>query len=153
MTSQQPSTPPGGDSDKEFVANLEREVREMGKQLEAAFRATVTSDHAKRVQSDLTAGVRELSTQLRTAVETLQRDPRVQEVEERGRQAIEQARESKLVQEMQDVLVTGISQLNVQLRKLVERIETDSAASGSTPTQNVPIEEEPSTGETTRLDQ
>jgi hypothetical protein len=152
MTDQQP-TPSGNESDKEFVANLEKELREMGKQLEAAFRATIESDRAKRMQADLTAGVRELSGQLRTAVDSLQKDPRLQEVEERGRQALEQARESKFVSEVQDVLVTGIAQLNTQLRKLVERIEAESgASSGATTTQHVPIEEEPNTGETTRLD-
>jgi hypothetical protein len=142
---------PTGDPDKDVVAELQNELREMGKQLEAAFRATVESDRAKRIQSDLAAGVRELSGQMRTTIENVQRDPRIQEAEERGRQAISQARDSKVVQEMQEVLISGIAQINVALKKFVERIDQEAKASQGT--QHVPIDHEPTTGETTKLDQ
>jgi heparin binding hemagglutinin HbhA len=141
---------PTGDSDKDLVAELQQELREMGRQLETAFRATVESERAKRIQADIAAGVRELSTQVQSAIDNVQKDPRVQEAEERGRKAIEQAREGKVAQEMQQLLVTGISQINVQLRKLIERIEADAKPSS---TQNVPIDPQASTGETTKLDQ
>jgi hypothetical protein len=49
--------------------------------------------------------------------------------------------------------VSGIGQLNDQLRKLVERLESDRTSQAGAPTtQQVPIEHEPATGETTRLD-
>lgn len=145
------SNQPAGEPEKDVVVELQHELREMAKQLEAAFRATLESERTKRVQADLAAGVRELTTQVGKAVETLQKDPRLQEAEERGRQAINQARDSKVVQEMQDLLITGISQINVQLRKVVERLETDTKP--ATETQQVPINHEPTTGETTKLDQ
>lgn len=143
---------PAGDPDKDLVTELQTELREMGKQLEAAFRASIESERAKKVQADLTAGVREIGAQLKTAVDNVQHDPRVQEAEERGRQALSQARESKLVQDMQELLVTGIGQINVQLRKLVERLEQEAKAVGQD-TQDIPVDKEPSTGETTKLDQ
>lgn len=139
------------DSDKDLVTDLQNELREMGKQLEAAFKATIESERAKKVQADLAAGVRELSAQIRVAAENAQKDPRVQEAEERGRQALSQAKESKLVQDVEEFLVTGIGQLNLQLRKFVERLEQERASGSSTPTQHVPVEHEPATGETTRL--
>jgi hypothetical protein len=143
---------PTGDSDKDFVAELQTELREMGRQLEAAFRATLESDRTKRLQSDLAAGVRELSSQVKSAVENIQKDPRVQEAEERGRQAVAQARDSKAAQEVQELLITGIGQLNTQLRKFVERLESERAAA-PTPTQHVKVDHEPTTGETTKLDE
>jgi hypothetical protein len=132
--------------------DLSNELRDMGQQLEAAFRAALESDRAKQLQRDLAGGMRELSTQIQSALKSVQSNPRVQQAEERGRQVFAQARESKVVQDLQDTLVGGIAQLNDQLRKLVDRLETDGGTTSSTPTQQVPIEHDPATGETTRLD-
>jgi hypothetical protein len=53
---------------------------------------------------------------------------------------------------LQETIVSGIAQLNDQLRKLVDRLENDTANQvGSPNTQHVPIEHDPATGETTRL--
>jgi ribosome-associated translation inhibitor RaiA len=136
--------------------DLKEELQEMGQQLERAFRAVVESERAKQLQKDVASGVREVTTQLRSAVDNLQQDPRVQQAENRGREALNTARETKLGQDIQDAFVTGLATLNTQLRKLVERIEqeaTTPAATG-TPSQQVPIEQEPpTTGETRRLDE
>jgi hypothetical protein len=130
----------------------------MGQQLEAAFRAAIESDRAKQLQHDHANGVRELSAQVLTAVKSVQSNPRIQQAEERGNQvvsqAVSQAQQSKVVQDIQETMVRGIAQLNEQLRKLVDRIENEvSSSAGSSGTQNVPVEPEtpPATGETTRL--
>jgi ribosome-associated translation inhibitor RaiA len=135
--------------------DLKEELREMGQQLEHAFRTVVESERTKQLQRDLAAGVREITAQLRAAVENLQKDPRVKEAETRGRETLEDLRETKVAQDIQEAVVTGIATLNVQLRRLVERIEQESkAAASSTPSQHVPIEQEPpATGETKRLDE
>jgi hypothetical protein len=153
--SENPNTNPQPNQDKDS-ADLLNELREMGQQLESALRTAIESDRAKQLQKDIAGGVRELAAQVQSAVKSLQSDPRVQQAEERGRQAVEQARESKVVQDIQETIVSGLSSLNAQLRKVVERIETEAnrpASSGPT-TQNVPVERDPdaSTGETTRLD-
>ena len=141
---------PGNDKDSGDLLN---ELREMGQQLETAFRAAIQSDRAKQLQKDLAGGVREITEQLKTAAKTVQNDTRFQQAEERGRQAVAQARESKVVQDIQETLVTGIAQLNEQLRKVVDRLqsEANAPASGSS-AQNVPVDDQSAaTGETTRL--
>ena len=152
--SENPNTNPQPSPDKDS-ADLMAELREMGQQLEAALRAAIESDRAKQLQKDIAGGVRELTAQVQSAVKSLQTDPRVQKAEERGRQAVEQARENKVVQDIQETIVTGLSSLNMQLRKVVERIETEAnrPASSGPATQDVPVEREPdaATGETTRL--
>lgn len=135
-------------------SDLAKELREMGKQLEAAFRAAVESDRAKQLQQDIAGGVRELSNQVQSAVKSLQSDTRFQQAEERGRQAISQARESKVLQDIQETIVNGLAQLNTQLRKVVDRIEYEANKPEGTPVQNVPVEHDAAaTGETTRLDE
>ena len=149
---QTPNTNPQPNQDKDS-ADLMVELREMGQQLEMAFRAAIQSDRAKQLQKDLAGGVREITEQLKTAAKTVQNDTRFQQAEERGRQAVAQARESKVVQDIQETLVTGIAQLNEQLRKVVDRLQSDvNAPSSGSSAQNVPVDDESAaTGETTRL--
>jgi heparin binding hemagglutinin HbhA len=136
--------------------DLKEELREMGQQLEQAFRAVVQSERTKQLQRDLSAGVREITQQLRSAADTMQQDPRLKQAEERGREAFDDLRDSKLAQDLQEAVVTGIQTLNLQLRRLVERIEQENAnqPAAGTGTQQVPIDHEPpsSTGPTTKLD-
>jgi hypothetical protein len=142
----------GGDPSRGGTSDLAGELREMAQQLEAAFRAALESERTKQLQRDLAGGMRELSTQIQNTLKSLQTNPRVQQAEERGRQVLSQARESKVAHDLQETIVSGIAQLNDQLRKLVERLETDRADQvGGPDTQQVPIEQEPATGETTRL--
>lgn len=133
------------------TADLVTELREMGQQLEAAFRAAIESERAKQLQRDLAGGVREMSTQIQEALKSVQTNPRVQQAEERGREAIGKAQQSQVVQDVQETVISGIGQLNLQLRKLVERLEQNRTQAASTPTQHVPVENDPATGETTRL--
>jgi BMFP domain-containing protein YqiC len=149
-----PNTNPRPGQDKDS-SDLLKELREMGQQLETAFRTAIESERAKQLQQDIVGGVRELATQVQSAVKSMQDNPRVQQAEQRGRQAVEQARESKVVQDIQETIVSGLAQLNTQLRKVVERIENEANKPSGPTTQNVPVEHEPpaSTGETTRLDE
>ena len=147
-----PNTNPQPGQDKDS-SDLLKELREMGQQLETAFRTAVESDRAKQLQQDIVGGVRELAGQVQSAVKSLQDSPRVQQAEQRGRQAVEQARDSKVVQDIQETIVSGLAQLNAQLRKVVDRLENEVNKPTSTPSQNVPVEREPpATGDTTRLD-
>jgi hypothetical protein len=150
MSENTPNTnqQPGQDKD-----DLLHELREMGQQLETAFRAAIQSERAKQLQKDLAGGVREITEQLKTAVKTVQEDTRFQQAEERGRKAVEQARESKVVQDIQETVVSGLAHLNEQLRKVVERIQAEgNAPSGGPSSQNVPVDDQSAaTGETTRL--
>ncbi|MBK9941011.1 MAG: hypothetical protein U0Z44_11915 [Kouleothrix sp.] len=149
-TSPNANPEPGPDAN---TSDLLKELREMGQQLETAFRTAIESDRAKQLQQDIVGGVRELAGQVQSAVKSLQSDPRLQKAEERGRQALEQARESKVVQDIQETIVSGLAQLNTQLRKVVERIEHEVEAKSSD-AQKVPVEHEPpATGATTRLDE
>ena len=141
---------PGHDKD---AGDLLSELREMGQQLEMAFRAAIQSERAKQLQKDLAGGVHEITEQLKTAAKTVQNDTRFQQAEERGRQAVAQARESKVVQDIQETLVTGIAQLNEQLRKVVDRLQSDvNPPSSGSSAQDVPVDDQSAaTGETTRL--
>jgi len=144
---------PGQPEPEKESPDLLSELREVGQQIEAAFRAFVESDRARQMQTDVARSVREVASVMRDAAQKLQADPRIQQAEERGRQAIDRARESQAFHDLQEALVNGLSHLNVQLRKLVEKLEADRVASSNPPTEHIPVDQEPATGETTKLDQ
>ncbi len=132
--------------------DLQEELRELGAQLEAAIRAAISGDRAQQLRRDLSNNAREITAQMRRVVENAQSDPRVQEASERGRQAVQQASESKVIADVQEALLNGLSQVNARLRQVVESLDTPAANSSARVTQQVPIETDtPADGETTRL--
>ncbi|MEM8531629.1 MAG: hypothetical protein AAGF95_12355 [Chloroflexota bacterium] len=132
--------------------DLMNELREMGQQFEALFRAAVENDRTKQLRRDLSGGVRELTSQVRDAVKTVQSNPQVQQAEERGRQAFNQAQQSKVANDVQETMVAGIAQLNAQLRKLVGRVEPDSDKQTPPSSDSQDPPQGPATGPTTKLD-
>ena len=134
------STPPTNEQTRE-TPDLVNELREMGQQLESMFRAFVESDRARQLQRDLAGGVQEISKQVQVALRSAQSNPRFQQAEERGRQVLSQAQQSKLVNDVQEALVNGLAQLNEQIKRATERLQEDERSNASSRTaQQVPIE-------------
>lgn len=158
MSEQTPAT--GQPEPQKETPDLATELREMGQQIEALFRAFIESERAKQMQVTVAKSVQNVAAVMRETVEKLQSDPRVQQVEDRGRQALERARESQVFHDVQEALVNGLEQINAQLHKLVEKLEaeraagTQSAQGGETnpPIEHVPLEA-PATGETKKLEE
>lgn len=128
--------------------DLAAELRELGQQIEQAIRTALASERAKQLQADVANGMKEIGTQVQQAVKAIQENPRMQDLADRGQHAVDRARESKAAHDLQEALARGIAQLNDQLSNFVQRLRTEDAAAGSTPSEPTT----PSTGETTRLD-
>jgi ElaB/YqjD/DUF883 family membrane-anchored ribosome-binding protein len=133
--------------------DLSKELQELGQQLEQFVRSSLDSDKAKEIQRDLSNGMREIGTQMQSALKAISENPQVQELAERGQQAIEQAQQNPVVKDFQEALARGISQLNDQLAAFVSR-----TSSGTTPpassSQSINIETDDdsgNTGPTTKL--
>lgn len=156
---QQAQTPPEAQPTQQQQVDLAEELRELGQQLETAFRGVVESEHAKNLQRDLLAGLREIGNQMQSGLSSLKDDPRVQNLAERGQQVVNQAQESQPARDFQDVLARGAAFLKEQIAGFNERQRTASPRSseGQPTSQSVTIEHhhddvEETTGETTRLD-
>jgi hypothetical protein len=134
------AVPPGDEPARE-TPDLVNELREMGQQLESMFRAFVESDRARQLQRDLAGGVQEITKQVQIALRSAQSNPRFQQAEERGRQVLSQAQQSKLVNDVQEALVHGLAQLNDQIKRATERLQEDERSNASSRTaQQVPID-------------
>lgn len=158
MSDQTPNA--GQPEPQKETPDLATELREMGQQLETLFRAFIESERTKQMQATVAKSVRDLAAAMRQTAEKIQTDPRFQQVEDRGRQALERARESQVFHDVQEALVTGLEQINTRLQKLVEKLEAERAASAQTaqqgevnpPVEHVPLEA-PATGETKKLEE
>ncbi len=158
MSDQTPNA--GQPEPQKETPDLTAELREMGQQLEALFRAFIESERTKQMQATVAKSVQNVAAVVRQTAEKIQTDPRFQQVEDRSRQALERARESQVFHDVQEALVTGLEQINTQLHKLVEKLEAERAAGAQTgqgneanpPVEHVPLEA-PATGETKKLEE
>lgn len=127
-------------------SDLGNELRELGQQLEQAVKSALESDRAKQVQADISSGMKEIGSQIQQAMKVLQDNPKVQELVQKGEQAVGQAQQNKAVQDLQETLVRGLAMLNEQIAGFVNRVRQEP---GATPPS---ADDAPATGETTRLD-
>lgn len=145
------SEPTNNPQDQKQGADLANELRELGQQIEQAVRAAFQNERAQTMQRDISAGMREIGTQVQHALQAIKEDPRIQHLAERGQQAVVQAQESQAAKDLQETLARGIAQLNDQLASFINRTRSSSATE-MPGAQNVPIDHDAATGETTRLD-
>lgn len=132
--------------------DLAAELRELGQQIEQAVRGALESDRAKQVQNDIASGMREIGVQLQHTIKAIQESPKVQQLVQRGEQAVGQAQQSKAAHDFQESLARGVAMLNDQLAGFVTRLrqadDDTTPPMGTTP----PTGDSATTGETTRLD-
>lgn len=132
--------------------DLVSEIRELGQQLEQMVRTSLDTERAKVIQRDVTNGMREIGTQMQSALKALSENPQVQDLADRGQQAIEQAQQNPVVKDFQEALARGISQLNDQLAAFVSRTTSGTPPAAGSQSINIETDGEANTGSTTRLD-
>lgn len=143
---QQPEQPnnessSGNDTDR---SELIGELQALGKQLESTFR-TFMAGPGQKIRREIGEGLQELGSQVQRAVGTIQQRPEAEKIEQKARDVAAQVKESSVVRDVEDTLVSGLQQLNQQLKRLVERLEQpgDSAKAEQGPsTQRLDIEDE-----------
>ena len=109
--------------------SLTHELRTLGTQIEAVVRAFLASDKAHQMQQELQSGVNELVTRLQDVAKSEQ----VSEVSEKGKQMVEKAFENPKVVQAHSQVVSGLSSLNEELRKLAESFAESTKPSETTP--------------------
>lgn len=137
-----------GDQKNQPQGDLGSELRELGQQIEEAVRSALASERAKQIQADIASGMKEIGAQLQNALKSIQENPQVQQLVQRGEQAVNQAQQTKVAHDFQETLARGIAALNDQLTEFTNRMRQGDTSGGTTP----PTDAGPATGETTRLD-
>jgi len=126
---------PGGDNtDRE---DLLRQFQELGQRLATTARAAWQSEQRQDLQQEIKDGMRSVRDQLNDAVEGARSSARTQEmtdnVKEQVNRASESMRSGDFLGEVREGLAMGLRELNEQLRRFTERLESrDGGTSGTT---------------------
>lgn len=140
---------------KQPSPDLLDELRVLGQNVEKAVRTTVDTARIHSVQRDVVAGMQEFFHRMQETAQRFQQNQSVQNLTERGQQALNQAQESQVARDIQETLARVVAYSNQQLQEFTERRQRAEQQS-STTTQRVPIADEstpPVTGQTVRLDE
>lgn len=115
---------------------ITRELQELGRQLAGTARAAWQSEQRQEIQQEMSEGIRSIRDQLTDTVESLRTNPRAQtmtqSMKEQVGKAAETTRVTEVVDDVRTGLVSGLRELNDQLRRVAERLEhrDDPATSG-----------------------
>lgn len=155
----QPQSPDTDDTSSQASrSEMVSELQELGRQLESTFRAFVAGP-GQTIRREIGESLQELGSQVQRAVGAIQERPEAADLEQKARNVANQVRESSVVAEVQETLVSGLQQLNQQLKRLSERLEQQSSAPADQAdhapvTQRLTIETETPSSDipTTKLD-
>lgn len=127
--------------------DLNKELRDLGSQLERAVRGILNNDQAKNFQRDISSNINQISQQFETALKSINENADIKNLADQGQQVINQVQNKmqdiSVIQDFQKALATGVSQLNKQLDEFISKQASEKKdASDKSSMQNIPIEEE-----------
>lgn len=126
-------------------SNLVQELQVLGQELSAAVKSLWESEESRRLREEIGAGFVELGHQLDSAVKAAQESEATRQFQGQIKETVEKARESDLVDKIEEGLVSGLRELNVQISKLVDSLAgppSSTRETGSEPAESAPMEEE-----------
>jgi hypothetical protein len=122
------------------------EFQSLGGELALAFKAMWEHDDSRKLRQELRTGFTELGRQVDSAIQTAQESETAQQFGEQVKDTVDKARESDLAAKMEEGVVTGLRELNTEISKFVNSIDSDRHASD--PEAAASEDGEPSSAET-----
>jgi len=116
-------------------SDLEKELIRLGEQLNTALKTAWESEDRKRLQSEVSTGLRTLADRLEQTIETAKTSPKTAEIKAQAEKVWQeaQAQGPEIVDNLRDGLVKGLQGLNAGLARLIEHLEKRDG--GPTPGQ------------------
>jgi hypothetical protein len=130
MNEEQPTTSTSGTpSGAGTGSSIPDELNRLGRQLAEAARLAWESDDRKKLQADLNDGLRRFTAQVDTAAHQVAEADTTKQVAEQAQRVATKVQETKVVDEVRDGLIVGLSSLNRELSKLLDRLAEKTPAS------------------------
>lgn len=115
------------------------EMALLGRQVADAVKSAWESDERKRLQADLAEGVERFGQEVKSAADRFGESETAAELRSRGEKAIEEIRESELVDQIRKGLLQGLDVLNRELGQLLEKLDArKTTAADSEPSETPP---------------
>jgi predicted RNA-binding Zn ribbon-like protein len=117
--------------------NLTEELNRVVNQITEAVRLAWDSDERKRLQAEITDGVKNFSVQIDEAVRKASESETAKNFKTQAEQVAVKARETDVVDDMRQGLLVGLQALNRELGKMLERLQSSPApvSTGPVPPQ------------------
>jgi phage-related protein len=104
------------------------ELQALGAQLATTVKSLWESEDSRKLRKEIGDGFVELGQQIDTAVKSAQESEAAKQFSEQVKETVEQARQSDVVGKVQEGLLTGLRELNSELSKMVNSLESDKEA-------------------------
>jgi hypothetical protein len=126
---------------------LTEELTRVVNQITEAARLAWESEERKRLQAEITDGIKNLSVQVDEAVRKASESETAKKVKSQAEQVAVKAKDTDVVDDMREGLLVGLQALNRELGKLLERLQTSPApvSTGPVPPEAPAVPSETST--------
>jgi hypothetical protein len=110
-------------------SELMDELESLGKQLVGAVKSLWDSEESRQLRQEIGDGFVQIGQQVDEAIKTAQESEAAQEFKVQVQETVDKARESDVAAKLEENLVSGLHQLNVELGKLATSFSDAGAAS------------------------
>lgn len=104
------------------------ELQALGAQLVTTVKSLWESEESRKLRKEIGDGFVELGQQIDTAVKSTQESEAAKQFSEQVKETVEQARQSDVVDKVQEGLLTGLRELNAELSKMAGSLEPKGKA-------------------------
>jgi hypothetical protein len=117
---------------------ITEELTRLGRQLVDAGRLAWESEDRRRMQTELSDGLRTLGDSIETTLRQARQNDTTKQIGEQAQKMAAKVQDSGVVDEVRDGLVTGLAGLNRELSRLIDRLATKNAGVAGTQPPDVP---------------
>ncbi len=126
--------------------NIADELDKMGKLVAQAVRSAWESEERKKLEGEIVEGLRKFSDQVSTTAKKASESDAAKQIKVQAEKVAAEVKEKDVAEEIRKGLINGLEVVNLELGRLVERLEAkktpaESAAAPETPSE--PVAEAP----------
>jgi heparin binding hemagglutinin HbhA len=119
------------------------ELKEFGSQLQGLIRTVAESEKSKELQQDISKGIDEIGRQIDSVRKQAQSTQVAKGLGAQVQKVAEAPKVAGASQEIRTGLLRGLQELNTQLKRMAERIESQKQASDEMPSDETPSGDTP----------
>lgn len=112
---------------------IAEELNKMGKLLVQAVQAAWESEERKKLEAELTEGLRKISDEVTAAAKKANESDAAKQIKVQAEKIATEVKEHDIAEEVRKGLLVGLEAINQELGKLAERLEPKKKAESETP--------------------
>ena len=115
--------------------SITEELGKLGKQMADAIKAAWESDDRKKLQAEILDGLQKFGDEVTVALDKAGKSETAKDLRVKAEKVAVDARATGVVEDVRKGIISGLDVLNVELSKLVEKLEPKATSSDEAPPQ------------------